>query len=75
MHEIKLIEVTGLANAAYLRNVVLPDCERRATQRQALTTRFDGAQRPARPRRRFTVWQRGWKRWMSRTPNQPPSHT
>ena len=36
MHDLKLIELTGLANAAERREVVLPDCERRAAQAQVL---------------------------------------
>lgn len=36
MYEMKWIELTGLANAAYQREVVLPACERRAAQGQVL---------------------------------------
>ena len=36
MHEMKWIELTGLANAAYQRDVVLPACERRAAQHAVL---------------------------------------
>ena len=41
MYEMKWIELTGLANAAYQRDVVLPACERRAAQHAALAAMAD----------------------------------
>jgi hypothetical protein len=54
------IEVTGLANAAYRHDVVLPACERRAAQRQVLTATADAQ---TNQRRMLPVWRwRGLRR-------------
>jgi hypothetical protein len=64
MHELKLIELTGLANAAYRHDVVLPTCERRAAQTQVL------AETPTAQTRWWqTVWSRRWHAWRRSAPS------
>jgi hypothetical protein len=46
MYDGQWIQVTGLANAAYLRDVVLPACERRAAQQQLLAERSGRQSKP-----------------------------
>jgi hypothetical protein len=70
MYEMKLIEVTGLANAAYRRDVVLPACERRAAQAQALSGVVAGRSGPGSRvllRRWLHVRRLSWKGLVGRT--------
>lgn len=75
MDQSQWIEITGTATAAYLRDVVLPGCERRAAQQQVLAgSPRDHSRCASLPGRRLGRWQQAAKRLLSRTPTLQLPH-